>query len=173
VVARAAHILPFSFNDKTLTLSALETFSGRELAKEVKDDINHPCNAFNVESNAHDAYDKLAWGIEAVQVGDEWRYFFHEVRSDEVSPTIKLTEWQEIIFGLGDTATLDKPNPEYCNLKLAVARAMNACGAAGIIAGTYGDDDDDEAIITQPVYMGGPFVSDDVLFRRLDDRLQA
>ena len=44
---------------------------------------------------------------------------------------------------------------------------MNACGAADIIAKMYGD----EAIITQPVYMGGPFVSDDVLFRRLNDRL--
>ena len=49
---------------------------------------------------------------------------------------------------------------------------MNACGAAGIIAEMYGDDDDDDAIITQPVYLGGPCVSDDVLFRRLDDRLQ-
>ena len=48
---------------------------------------------------------------------------------------------------------------------------MNACGAADIIAKMYGDDDDDEAIIT--VYMGGPFVSDDVLFRRLNDRLLA
>ena len=35
----------------------------------------------------------------------------------------------------------------------------------------YGDDDDNEAIVDQPVYLGGPFVSDDVLFRRLDDRL--
>ena len=48
---------------------------------------------------------------------------------------------------------------------------MNACGVADIIAKMYGDNDDDEAIITLPVYMGGPFVSDDVLFRRLDDRL--
>ena len=47
---------------------------------------------------------------------------------------------------------------------------MNVCGAADIIAKMYGDNDD-EAIITQPVYLGGPFVSDDVLFRRLDDRL--
>ena len=49
---------------------------------------------------------------------------------------------------------------------------MNACGAADIIAKMYGDDDyEEEAIVTQPVYMGGPFVSDDVLFRRLNDRL--
>ena len=48
---------------------------------------------------------------------------------------------------------------------------MNACGAADIFAEMCGDEDDDEAIVTQPVYMGGPFVPDDVLFRRLDDRL--
>ena len=47
---------------------------------------------------------------------------------------------------------------------------MHACGAADIIAEIYGDDDD-EAIVDQPVYLGGPFVSDDDLFRRLHDRL--
>ena len=45
---------------------------------------------------------------------------------------------------------------------------MHACGAADIIAEMYGDD---EAIVNQPVYLGGPFVSDDALFRRLEDRL--
>ena len=44
-------------------------------------------------------------------------------------------------------------------------------GAAGIIVQMYGDDE--KAIIAQPVYyMGGPSVSDDDLFRRLDDRLR-
>ena len=62
-------------------------------------------------------------------------------------------------------------NPEYCNLRLAIARVMNPCGATDIIAEMYGDDDDEEAIITQPVYMDGPFVSDEVLLRRLHDRL--
>lgn len=33
------------------------------------------------------------------------------------------------------------------------------------------DDDDDEEIVSQPVYLGGPFVSDDILLRRLEDRL--
>ena len=37
----------------------------------MKKNINHPCNAFNAEANAHDTYDDLAWGIEAIQVGDE------------------------------------------------------------------------------------------------------
>jgi len=48
---------------------------------------------------------------------------------------------------------------------------MYSCGALGFINDLYGDDDDDEAIITQPVYLGGPFVSDDILLRRLHDRL--
>jgi len=173
VVARCAHILPFSYHDKHLTLSALETFAGRQLAKEVKDNINHPCNAFNAQADAHEAYDKLAWGIEAVSDGDDWKYIFREVRSKEVAGTINLNDGQEIIFGCGDPngQILDKPNPEYCNIKLAIARVIHACGAADIIAEMYGDDHDDEAIINQPVYFGGPFVSDDALFRRLEDQL--
>jgi len=54
-----------------LTLKALETFTGQHLTEEVKLNINHPCNAFNVESNAHDTFDGLAWGIEAVPDGTQ------------------------------------------------------------------------------------------------------
>jgi hypothetical protein len=37
----------------------------------VKENINHPCNAFNAQADAREAYDKLAWGIEAIQVGNK------------------------------------------------------------------------------------------------------
>jgi len=37
----------------------------------MSDNINHPCNAFNVELNARESFDKLAWGIEAVKEGNE------------------------------------------------------------------------------------------------------
>jgi hypothetical protein len=47
---------------------------------------------------------------------------------------------------------------------------MHACGAADIIVEMYGEDDDD-TIVNQPVYLGGPFVSDDILLCRLNDRL--
>jgi hypothetical protein len=54
-----------------LTLSALETFTGRPLAGEVKNNINHPCNAFNVQTDAHDTYDKwpgaLRWYVMATR----------------------------------------------------------------------------------------------------------
>jgi hypothetical protein len=66
---------------------------------------------------------------------------------------------------------IDLPDPKFCNLKLAIARVMYSCGASSLIDELYGDDDDDEAIVTQPVYLGGPFVSDDILLRRLHDRL--
>jgi hypothetical protein len=54
-----------------LTLKTLETFAGRQLATDVISNINHPCNAFNAQSDAHESYDKLAWGIEAVEDGVE------------------------------------------------------------------------------------------------------
>ncbi|KIM37495.1 hypothetical protein M413DRAFT_30953 [Hebeloma cylindrosporum] len=84
-----------------------------------------------------------------------------------------LHDGQEIIFGRGDPngQVIDKPNPEYCNIKFAIARAIHACGAADIIAEMDWDDDEDEAIVNQPVYFGGPFVPDGTLFRRLENRL--
>jgi hypothetical protein len=62
---------------------------------------------------------------------------------------------------------IDGPDPEFCNLKLAIARVLHVCGAADIIVEIYRDNDD----ITQPGYFDGSFVSDDVLYRRLNDRL--
>jgi len=56
----------FTFIQKHLTLNALETFTGRPITEEVKNNINHPCNAFNAQTDAHETFDKLAWGIEAV-----------------------------------------------------------------------------------------------------------
>ena len=49
-----------------LMLQALEFFTGCPIAAEVKENINHPCNVFNVQSDAHESFDKLAWGIKAV-----------------------------------------------------------------------------------------------------------
>jgi len=48
-------------------LRAIEAFTGDTLrADTIQNFINHPANAMNIESNAHDSMDKkLAWGIEA------------------------------------------------------------------------------------------------------------
>jgi hypothetical protein len=166
----------------------LETFTGRAITAEVvHGNINHPSNAFNAESNAHESFDKLEWGIEAVEQpggrvshpissidhtlripSQQCRYFFRAIRYP--APTIRLHDGDEIVFCNGNTShMIDPPNPSFCNLKLTLARVMHACGASDLIAELYGDDD--EAIVNQPVYLGGPFVSDDILFRRLHDRL--
>ena len=52
-------------------LRALENFTGQLITTKVKENINHPCNAFNAESNTHESFDNLAWGIEAVDNGEE------------------------------------------------------------------------------------------------------
>lgn len=46
---------------------------------------------------------------------------------------------------------IDGPDPDFCNLKLAIARALHACGAVDVIADIY-HDNDDEVIAMQPVY---------------------
>jgi hypothetical protein len=63
------------------------------------------------------------------------------------------------------------PNPQYCNLHLAIAQVYHACGAADIVAKLYGNDGDSDSITLAPTYFGGPFVSDDVLYTRLEERL--
>ena len=91
---------------------------------------------------------------------------------DAFAATVRLEDGDEISFCTGtDSQIIDAPDPMFCNLKLAIARVMYASGASGLIDELYGDGDDDEAIVNQPVYLGGSFVSDDTLFRRLYDRL--
>jgi hypothetical protein len=67
---------------------------------------------------------------------------------------------------------IDGPDPGFCNLKLAIARAFNASGAANIIARIYGNDDDEEVVTSQPVYFGGLYVPDGILYHRIEDRLR-
>lgn len=63
-------------------------------------------------------------------------------------------------------AKLSAPNPIW---NIATSNS-HACGAADIIFKMYGEDEDDEAITTLPVYMPVDelFLSDDVLFRSLN-----
>ena len=164
----------------------MESFTGSRILTETSQArINDPCNAFNIESNAH-FFDKLAWGIEAQeQAGGEVRYLvfsltlccksssfnsgnIYSIRPvrDELPFTISLNDGGEIRFRQGREGQQIDPPDLFCNTRLAIARVMYSCGASGFIDDLYGDD---EAIVTQPVYLGGPFVSDDI--RRLHDRL--
>ncbi|KDQ64171.1 hypothetical protein JAAARDRAFT_74941 [Jaapia argillacea MUCL 33604] len=172
VVPRCAHILPFSFSNKPSTLHALEAFTGNAITAEgVQGNINHPSNAFNVQRDAQVSFDQLAWGIEALQQpGGRWKYFFRDIRN--YAATVRLNDGDEIAFCNGKAGhIIDPPDPSFCNFKLALARIVHASGVSDIIDELYGYDDDDEEIVNQPAYLGGPFVSDDVLMRRLHDRL--
>ncbi len=62
-------------------MRVLETFTGRAItAKIVRDKTNHPCNAFNVQIDAHESFDKLAWGIEAQeQPGGQVSYLIFSI----------------------------------------------------------------------------------------------
>jgi hypothetical protein len=59
------------------------------------------------------------------------------------------------------------PDPRICNLHLAVCRVSHACGASEIFD-QFLDEEDDDAFQFVPVYFGGPFVSDEVLMRKLE-----
>ncbi|KAF8343254.1 hypothetical protein F5887DRAFT_974072 [Amanita rubescens] len=169
VVARCAHIIPFSIHTKTQIYAAIEMFTGFVLdAQTIQDNINHPCNALNLESNAHDSMDKhLAWGIEAISSGGQYKYYYRIVRPDWRSPTARLQDGDEIHFGTGiGGRRVPFPDPRICNLHLAVCRVSYACGASEIFDQFLDDEDDDRFQV--PVYFGGPFVSDDVLMRKLE-----
>ncbi|KAI6122895.1 hypothetical protein EDD16DRAFT_1569460 [Pisolithus croceorrhizus] len=169
VPARCAHIIPFSIHSKTRTLSAIETFSGFALdAETLQSHLNHPRNALNLESNARDIMDKhMGWGIEAIFSDDQWKYYYRVVRQDRLSATTRLKDGDEIHFGAGIGGhQISLPDPRICNIHLAVCRVSYACGASEIFD-QFLDNEDDEGCQV-PVYFGGPFVSDDVLMRKLE-----
>ncbi len=58
-------------------------FTGSALdAQTIRDNINHPRNALNLEGNAHDSMDKhLAWGIEATSSGGQVSFFLFWLQS--------------------------------------------------------------------------------------------
>jgi len=169
VLPRCAHIIPFSIHSKVPTHQAIEMFTGKIVTAElVAELINHPANAINIETNAHDAMDKnLAWGIEARMDDNKWKYYFRVVRAENKAATIKLDDGDEIEFGRGTSGDIVAlPNPLICNLHLAIARVFAASGAAEVFD-KYLEDDED--YMTQvPVYFGGPFFDDDALMRRIE-----
>lgn len=53
----------------------LDRFAGKDLAKKIRRDTNHPCNAINMEVKTHASHDRLVWGIEAEMHGTQVNMF--------------------------------------------------------------------------------------------------
>jgi hypothetical protein len=71
------------------------------------------------------------------------------------------------MFGKGDGGgSIALPNPSICNLRLAIARVSKACGASEIFDQFV--DDEDEGGFQVPVYLGCPYVPNDVLLRKVE-----
>ena len=97
----------------------------------------------------------------------QWRYYYRIVREDLVAPFIRLQDGDEIAFGNGiGGSAVTLPDPMICNLHLAIARVSSASGASEVFDRYLNDEDGDGCQL--PIYFGGPFVSDDVLMRRLE-----
>ena len=142
--------------------TAIEAFTGKEVsANTIQRSINHPANAINIEINANLSMDKrLAWGIEAKLVNNEvrvirlcgadpdifkqWKYYFRAVKPYDIYATIRLNDGDEIKFGKGDDgATIELPDPQLCNLHLAVARVFTALGFAEVVEKFETDNEGD------------------------------
>jgi len=145
---RCTHIIPFSIHNKvetSLTISrplircqpilhyAIEMFTGHQLRTEnIRNLINHPANFINIEWHTCLSMDqRLAWGIEARSVNNEWKYYFRTVKPAGVPRFVALKDGDEIQFGRGSGgATIALPDPWACNLHLAICRVFAAPGAA-------------------------------------------
>jgi hypothetical protein len=96
----------------------------------------------------------------------QWKYYFCVVRPDHVASTIPLEDGDEIEFGGGNGGKqISLPDPDVCNLHLAVARVFAASGTAEVFDKHLDDECDFTGV---PVYFGGPFVSDEVLMHKLE-----
>jgi len=123
-------------------------FVGNKTRDLVIQHLNGIGNVVNLQSDAHNAYDDLRWGIEAQTDGETVKYLYRRVPfSPNIGPAlIKLRDGDEIKFGQGaEGSRLESgPLPLLCNLQLAVARVLKMSGAAEVIAQLKEDADDSD-----------------------------
>ena len=101
----------------------------------------------------------------------QYRYLFRKIRG--APPSITLQDGETMSFGGGHPCTpISLPSRQLCNLKLAIAKVLHASGAAEVVDKICKDaDDENDAVASGPVYLGGPYVSDGAFLRRLNERL--
>jgi len=119
-------------------------FTGhRVTADQVSKDINNLSNGLLLERNLHTTFGNLEWGIEATldEDGQTWRYYMetfeqfsfnHGHRSDGIKLiSSDSANGIELIFNRQTLHPL--PDPNLCELHLAVCRVAHACGAAEVL----------------------------------------
>lgn len=140
-----AHIIPHHLTSKTNVYTMIKNFAGKNALKDFSTKSEHVSNGILMDVNCHKAFDKLQWSIQATSTGlDTYEYTVRRTRPHQKAPdaglaTSHLTEGKKLVFGA--TSTLAKPNPEYCNLHLAVAGVAQAVGMAEILDVVDRDDD--------------------------------
>jgi len=142
VCPNCTHIIPFSVYSKTTVHAAIEMFTGGEVrAEEVQNLINHPTNAVNMQIDANISMNQdFAWGIEAKLVNNKQKYYFRVVRPGNIPRTIQLNDGDEIEFGKGDDGdSIAMPDPQLCNLHLAIARVFSTSGFAEVVDKIFKD----------------------------------
>ncbi|KAF8558054.1 hypothetical protein OG21DRAFT_1405907 [Imleria badia] len=150
------------------TLKCIAMFAGADARDDVVSHLNSIGNVMNMQLDAHDSYDKLKWGIEAKEEGEEFKYFFQMIstKPNIHSPGfITLRDGDEIQFGKGsDGKKLNNgPIPRLCNLQLAVARVLKMSGAADVILEWIEHADDDGCYC--------PFIASEEFCEMLDAKL--
>ncbi|KAF8575268.1 hypothetical protein K439DRAFT_1370332, partial [Ramaria rubella] len=162
-----AHIIPHSLHQKSNTLALISTFAGEKTAKVVLEHSNSP---MNIQSDAHQMYGNLFWGIEAQERDGTVKYVYRRVSRTVITDPgpgfILLKDGDEMKFGQGpEGETLGNgPLPLLCNLHLAVARVILTSGAASIIAQWIDEADDTD--------FPHVYVASDAFFKILTARLQ-
>ena len=75
----------------------------------------------------------------------QWKYYYHAVKPARVPIYVKyfIEDGNEMQLGKGaDGGSIDLPNPQICNLHLAVARVFAASGFAEVVEHFYKDNGD-------------------------------
>ena len=98
------------------------------------------------------------------------KYFYREVAESEIPSIVTLRDGDEIIFGNHHphSSLINLPDPDFCNLKLSIARVLHASGAAEAIEAFETDFKELDSL--RAVHFGSDYVSDDLLMESLYTR---
>lgn len=120
---------------------------GQVTTNQVSVDINDLSNGLLLQKDLHAAFGNLKWGIKTKQDqgSHAWRYYMETFTGfgflrGTVGTNSRRANGMELIFGRRNTDFL--PNPDLCDLHLAICRVAHACGAAEVLDKLFYHDPD-------------------------------